>query len=103
MIRFGIRQSFEMKDQIEDRFAHLNVPIELALPYYWKIYDPIRDHLPEIAQKIKSYGTRVLSIHAVQAPITDEKFRIWGKEIADFAISLGVATVTLHPNLVKKK
>ncbi len=58
--------------------------------------------MAEIAEKIKSYGTTVLSIHAVQAPITDEKFKIWGKEIADFAKMLGVKTVTLHPNNVNK-
>jgi sugar phosphate isomerase/epimerase len=44
----------------------------------------------------------VLSIHAVQAPITNEKFKIWGKEIADFAKALRVRTITLHPNNVNK-
>ncbi len=99
MITFGIRQSFDRIEQVEERYANLGVPVEVALPYYWDIYEPVRRHLAEIAdwpegrglssnkqsQKIKSYGTTVLSIHAVQAPITDEKFKIWGKEIADFA------------------
>ena len=102
MIRFGIRQSFDEVGQVEERYANLNVPVEVALPYYWDIYEPVRRHLAEIAEKIKSYGTTVLSIHAVQAPITDEKFKIWGKEIADFAKILGVKTVTLHPNNVNK-
>src|SRR3989338_11149032 len=102
MIKFGIMQSFDEVGQIEERYANLGVPVEVALPYYWNIYEPVRRHLAEIAKMLKSYGTTVLSIHAVQAPITDEKFKIWGKEIADFATTLGVKTITLHPNNVNK-
>ncbi len=102
MIKFGIRQSFDRIEQVEERYSNLNVPVEVALPYYWDIYEPIRGHLSEIAEKIKSYHAEALSIHAVQAPITDEKFKIWGKEMADFAKLLGVKTVTLHPNNVNK-
>lgn len=102
MIKFGIRQSFDRIEQIEERYSKIKVPVEVALPYYWDIYEPIRRHLAEIVERIKSYGTEVLSVHAVQAPITDEKFKIWGKEIADFAKALGVRTITLHPNNVNK-
>ena len=102
MIKFGIRQSFDRIEQIEDRYANINVPVEVALPYYWDIYEPVRGRLAEIAEKIKSYGTEALSIHAVQAPITDERFKIWGNEIADFARALGVMNITLHPNNVNK-
>ena len=102
MIKFGIRQSFDRIEQVEERYTNLYVPVEVALPYYWDIYEPVREHLAEIAEKIKSYGTKVLSIHAVQAPITDERFRTWGKEIADFAKALGANTITLHPNNVNK-
>ncbi len=102
MIKFGIRQPFDKIEQIEERYAYLNVPVEVALPYYWDIYKPVRGHLAKIAEKIKSYNVTVLSIHAVQAPITDGKFRIWGKEIAEFAKALGVKTITLHPNNVNK-
>ena len=73
MIKFGIRQSFDRIDQIEDRYGDVGVPVEVALPYYWDIYESVRAHLGEIAKKIKSYGTQVLSVHAVQAPITDER------------------------------
>jgi len=102
MINFGIRQSFDKIEQIEDRYTNLKAPVEVALPYYWNIYEPIRRHLAEIAEKIKSYNTTVISIHAVQAPITNEKFKIWGKEIADFARALGARSITLHPNNVNK-
>jgi len=102
MIKFGIRQSFDSIEQVEERYVNLNAPVEVALPYYWDIYEPVRRYLAEIAEKIKSYGTIALSLHAVQAPITDEKFKIWGKEIADFAKTLGVKTVTLHPNNINK-
>ncbi len=102
MIKFGIRQSFDRAEQVQERYANLNTPVEVALPYYWDIYEPVRGRLAEIAEKIKSYGTTVLSIHAVQAPITDKKFKIWGKEIADFAKTLGVKTITLHPNNINK-
>jgi len=102
MIKFGIRQSFDKIEQIEERYSKIKVPVEAALPYYWDIYESVRGHLGEIAEKIKSYGTDVLSVHAVQAPITDQKFKIWGKEIADFAKALGVRTITLHPNNVNK-
>ncbi|MHB1276681.1 MAG: sugar phosphate isomerase/epimerase family protein [Candidatus Humimicrobiaceae bacterium] len=103
MINFGIRQSFENIEQVEDRYSGLSAPVELAFPYYWDIYEPVRGHLTEIAQKIKSYGTQVLGIHAVQAPITDERFKEWGKEIVDFAKALKVKNITLHPNNVNRK
>jgi sugar phosphate isomerase/epimerase len=103
MINFGIRQSFDNIEQIQERYSALKSPIELALPYHWDIYEPIRVHLPEIVQKIKSYGTEVLSIHSVQAPITDDRFRLWGKEIVDFARALKVKNITLHPNNVNDK
>ncbi len=102
MVKFGIRQSFDRIEQVEERYSNPNVPVEVALPYYWNIYEPVREHLPEIARKIKSSHVEVLSIHAVQAPITDEKFKVWGKEIADFAKMLGVKTITLHPNNINK-
>jgi len=102
MIKFGIRQSFENIEQIEDRFSNLNVPAELALPYYWEIYQPIRPKLGEIAEKIKSFSVEILSIHSVQAPLTNDEFRIWGKEIADFARLLNVKIITLHPNNTNK-
>jgi len=103
MINFGIRQSFDRIEEIEDRYANLTVPVELALPYHWNIYEPIRRHLKDIAEKIKSYSTQILSIHAVQAPITDYRFKEWGKEIKDFAAILRVKTITLHPNNVNQK
>jgi len=103
MVKFGIRQSFDRIEQVKERYANLRVPVEVALPYYWDIYEPVRAHLGEIVEKFKSYGTEALSIHAVQAPITDERFRIWGKEIADFAIALGTKTITLHPNNINRK
>jgi len=103
MIKFGIRKSFDKIEQIEERYLNLSVPVEVGLPYYWDIYEPVRGHLKDIAEKIKSYGIEVLSVHAVQAPITDERFRTWGKEIADFARDLGVKTITLHPNNINRK
>jgi len=93
MIKFGIRQSFDRIEQIEERFSNISVPVELALPYYWKIYEPIRQHLGQIAQQIKDFHIDVLSIHAVQSSITDDKFRIWGKETADFAKALGTKVI----------
>ncbi|MFH1779465.1 MAG: TIM barrel protein [Candidatus Omnitrophota bacterium] len=102
MINFGIRQSFEKIEQFEERFSNLNVPVELALPYYWDIYEPIRSYLKEISEKIKTFHVNVLSVHAVQAPITNEEFEVWGKETADFAKALGAKVVTLHPNNANK-
>ena len=102
MIKFGIRQSFDRIEQVEDRYSNLKAPVEVALPYYWDIYESVRGHLAEIAEKIKSYNATVIGIHAVQASITDEKFKTWGNEIADFAKTLGVRTITLHPNNVNK-
>ncbi len=69
MIKFGIRQSFDRIEQVEERYTNLHVPVEVALPYYWDIYEPVRGRLGEIAEKIKSYGTEVLGVHAVQSPI----------------------------------
>lgn len=102
MINFGIRQSFDRIEQIEERYFNLKAPVEIALPYYWDIYEPIRMHLKAIAEKIKAFNADILGIHAVQAPITNEKFRVWGKEIVDFATMLSVKVVTLHPNNVNK-
>lgn len=102
MLKFGVRQSFENIEQIEERLSRLNTPIELALPYYWDIYNPIRPYLKVIAEKVKSFSIEILSIHAVQAPLTNEEFKIWGKEIADFAKLLNVGIITLHPNNTNK-
>ena len=55
MINFGIRQSFDRIEQVEERYANLSVPVEVALPYYWDIYEPVRGHLTEIAGKIESH------------------------------------------------
>ncbi len=55
MFNFGIRQSFDKFEQIEERYTNLSVPVEVAVPYYWNIYQPVRGHLVEIAEKIKSY------------------------------------------------
>jgi len=52
MIKFGIRQSFDNIEQVEERYSKLDVPVELALPYYWDIYEPIRGHLRGVADKI---------------------------------------------------
>ncbi|MCK4325879.1 hypothetical protein KAW55_03915 [bacterium] len=51
MIKFGIRQSFDSMEQLEKRYSKIKVPVEVALPYYWDIYEPIRAHLAEIAGK----------------------------------------------------
>jgi hypothetical protein len=40
MIRFGIRQSFDRIEQVEDRYLNLKAPVEVALPYYWVYMDP---------------------------------------------------------------
>ena len=103
MIKVGYRQSFDRLEEVGLRYSNLKAPIELAFPYYWKIYDPIRPHLPEIAEKLKSYKAEVLSVHAVQAPISREGFRVWGKEAADFAKCFGAKTVTVHPNKTNHK
>lgn len=102
MINFGIRQSFENISQIEDRFSNLTAPIELALPYYWEIYHPVRPYLKVIAEKIESFSCEILSIHSVQASITKDEFIVWGKEIADFTKLLNVKVITLHPNNTNK-
>lgn len=103
MIKFGIRQSFDRIEQVKERYSNLSEPVEVALPYYWDIYEPVRGHLIDIAEKIKSYSTEVLSIHAVQAHIRHERFREWGKEMAEFAKVLGAKTITLHPDNVNKE
>lgn len=33
MIKFGVRQSFDRIEQVEERYANLGVPVEVALPY----------------------------------------------------------------------
>lgn len=58
MIRFGIRQPFDRIEEVEERYANLSVPVELALPFYWDIYEPVRGYLTEIAEKIKSRNAK---------------------------------------------
>lgn len=103
MIKFGIRQSFDKIEQIQERFQSLKVPVELALPYYWDIFEPVLPHLKEIAEKIKSYSVEVLSVHSVQSPISNDKFKIWGREIANFTKAIGSKIITLHPNNTNEK
>ncbi len=50
MIKFGIRQSFDRIEQVEERYSNLDVPVEVALPYYWDIYEPVRRHLAELGR-----------------------------------------------------
>ena len=45
MIKFGIRQSFDRIEQVEERYTNLRVPVEVALPYYWDIYAENRDEI----------------------------------------------------------
>lgn len=63
MIKFGIRQSFDSIEQIEDRYANISVPVEVALPYYWDIYEPARGHLAEIAEFAKALGVTNITLH----------------------------------------
>ena len=42
MIKFGIRHSFDKIEQTEDRYASISVPAEVALPYFWNMYEPVR-------------------------------------------------------------
>jgi sugar phosphate isomerase/epimerase len=103
MIRFGIRQSFDRIDQIEERFRGLDVPVELALPYHWGIFKPVIPYLKDIAEKIKSYHIEVLSVHSVQSPISNDEFKIWGREIGNFTKAIGGKIITFHPNNANQK
>lgn len=61
MIKFGIRQSFDSIEQVENRYANLTVPVEVALPYYRDIYEPVRGRLAEIAEKMSQIRWNCLS------------------------------------------
>lgn len=98
MITVGFRQSFDSDNQVCERYKGLAHPIELALPFTWEMYAAIRPRLVPIANEISGYGARVLSVHAVQAPISDERFLTWGAEIAQFALVVGSKYITVHPN-----
>lgn len=98
MIEVGFRQSFDKAEQVCERYRELKYPIELALPFTWDMYAAIRPFLTRISEEIRGYGPRVLSIHAVQAPISDDRFLVWGAEIANFALSVGSKHITVHPN-----
>lgn len=41
MIKFGIKQSFDKIEQVEERYLDLNTPVGVALPHYWNIYEPV--------------------------------------------------------------
>jgi sugar phosphate isomerase/epimerase len=94
----GFRQSFDAADQVCGRYRGLLHPIELALPFTWDMYSKIRPSIGKIAEEIASYGARVLSVHAVQAPISDDRFLVWGTEVANFAKTVGCKYITVHPN-----
>lgn len=98
MINVGFRQSFTEVGQVQERYSDLKFPVEVALPWTWELYAPIRPFLDEIASKISSYGVRALSVHAVQAPISDDRFLTWGVEMAEFAKKISSPYVVIHPN-----
>ena len=66
MIKFGVRQSFDKIQQVEERYANMRAAVEVALPYYWEIYEPVRAHLGEIGERIKSFGTRLLRMNGLR-------------------------------------
>lgn len=98
MISVGFRQSFDNVSQIEERYQNLGAPIELALPWTWDVYAVARKHLSSAAEKIKSFSPYVLSVHAVQAPISDSRILTWGEETASFAKTVGSKYIVVHPN-----
>ncbi|MCS7193215.1 MAG: sugar phosphate isomerase/epimerase [Candidatus Kryptonium sp.] len=97
-MKFGIRQSFDTFDQFEERFRKTRVPIELALPYQMGNYNRIRNRLPELANLLREWGTKVLSVHAPQGKLTDPDFPKWAMEVGWFAALIGVKEITLHPS-----
>ncbi|MCG2713222.1 MAG: hypothetical protein L6308_00005 [Candidatus Omnitrophica bacterium] len=62
MIKFGIRQSFDRIEQIEDRYANITAPVEVALPYYWGIYEPARNFSIWHAGQINALAWNIIGV-----------------------------------------
>ncbi len=70
MIKFGIRQSFDSIEQVENRYANLNVPVEVALPYEIVSFNlpmtldtaHIRDD-KKIWELLKDYKENIKNVH----------------------------------------
>ena len=104
MIRIGGRVGFDRIEQLESRFRSIDFPIELALPWrYRDLWLPMEDRAAEIIAFFKNSNIEILSMHATQGRITEERFLRWGRLTLQIARDLGVRDVTIHPNIVKRQ
>jgi len=103
-MRIGARVSFDRVDQLEERYKDVDFPIELALPWkYYQLWLPMETSLGRVLEFFQNAGLNILSIHATQGYITEDNFQDWGKKTIEFAESLGVQNITVHPNKLRQK
>jgi sugar phosphate isomerase/epimerase len=103
-MRIGGRVGFNRIEELERNFGSIDFPIELALPWkYRDLWLPMEDRLDEVLVFLRERALTILSVHATQGKITEEEFLRWGRLTLEFAKSLGVEDVTVHPNIVGRE
>ena len=101
-ITVSARVGFESVEQIPDRFADVDFPIELALPWQYRMWEEALPKWDEMVAALEEADLDVASVHATQGRISDPSFLTWGRETCELAERLGARTVTVHPNRAKK-
>lgn len=104
MIKIGGRVGFDRIEDLETRFRSIDFPVELALPWKYKeLWLPMEGRVDDMIAFFKKSSVEILSIHATQGRITEERFLRWGRLTLQIARELGVRDVTIHPNIAKRQ
>lgn len=102
----GINLAYRLDFNNEEELRHLaqtrSGRIELALPHQIGRYNQVvKGQITKIVKILKNSRLEVATVHAVQDPITEDRFLSWGEEVLQLADALGAETVTLHPNNIR--
>ena len=97
-ITLAARVSFPSVDRIRDRMKGVDFPIGLAMPHQYGWWQEAARRMGEMLECLDSLDLTVATVHAVQAPISDRGFPVWGRQTVRIAQHVGARTITVHPN-----
>jgi hypothetical protein len=102
-MRLGARVGFNSMEELGPHFEGVDFPVELALPYKVGDFLKIAGRMPEVRDFILTKGVEVLSVHATQGNLFEDRYRRWAGPAMALADQLGASSVTFHPNQAKSQ